>query len=116
MELNIKNKDIDKNVLAKERFKRENKITLPVALILFLLIVAHFASVIWLERKLWLLEAFIYAVPEVAVFILYVHLTIGYTVGRKYAVYCSWGLPLTLISIAAGKIFGALFSIKFLIM
>lgn len=104
----------NKSMIWKERFKGENKISVPVALILFLLIVVHFVSVLWLERKLWLLEAFAYAVPEVAVFILYVHLTIGYTVDRKYAVYCSWGLPLTLISIAAGKISGMLFLIKFM--
>lgn len=102
------------NIFHKVNFTKENKITLPIALVLFLLIVFHFVSVLWSTRKLCMLEAFIYAVPEVAFFILYVHLTIGYSIDRKYAVYSSWGLPLTLLSIAAGKLFGLFFSINYL--
>ena len=93
---------------------KENKLTLPIALILFLLIVFHFVSVLWSARKLCMLEAFIYAAPEVALFLLYVHLTIRYTIDKKYAVYPSWGLPVTLISIALGKLSGLLYSINYL--
>ncbi len=70
---------------------------------MFFLIVWHFEAVLRSGVKLCQLEAVIYAVPEVALFLLYVHLTIGY---RKYAAIFSWGLIVALIAVWFGNIIG----------
>ena len=79
------------------------RITLPGAVILFFMIVWQFEAVLHSGVKLCQLEAVIYAVPEVALFLLYVHLTIGY---RKYAAIFSWGLIVALIAVWFGNIIG----------
>lgn len=103
--------DIPSNLISnimRELFKiisnrlKENTITIFMTIIFFFGIVWHFSHIMFSTAKASILESWFYVIPEFALFFLFVHLTIGYTLKRYVATWFCWGLFLSIVAISIG--------------
>ncbi len=85
----------------KEHRKNEVIVTSIIAALGFYVMLHNFSDVMFGMGKCFVLEAWVPAIYELALFTFFIHMTIGYTVGRKLAWCLCLGLFLAKIGTAS---------------